>query len=483
MAEVCTGAAPRAMLFRVRDGEGAGRIAAGVPRLLENASSVAACGQDAAPPSIGAPAGGRRGARRLLGLAALLLPVLLALALGSGSGVVSGGGGVVVSGGGGGGDDGGGNGGGPGVEAAGAMQLVAISSDGSLRLSADGLTRLRSQPTGVCVLSVAGAAGEGKSTLANALVSSMAGNSHGAAPSSQGGRFAVGGGELAPHGDGAARGGVWMWAGPETDAEAAAAVDADAAPAAQGGCRSYVVLDSEGLGGLSAGWEAYDSASASEAGAHKMLSLLMLSSSRIALNARRQPSTELLEKLAAAAATAAAVRPLPPPPPPADPAAEANLLPAPAPECDAAQSTHCASAAGAAAARPAGPAMTMLLRDAHLELASNGAAISEAEALGLWIPQPLGAAFPSWGLLQLAPPSEDELELLEREAAGAPAGWAAAADSAFGRRLAAAAENLTAGLRPLRLPGRAADADGEALAAWMAHVVERLNTREALRHL
>lgn len=89
--------------------------------------------------------------------------------------------------------------------------------------------------------------------------------------------------------------------------------------------------------------------------------------------------------------------------------------------------------------------------------------------------------------MSISPPTEYELEMLE-DAQTQPLALAHAADgisdplasgllapTGFVAALNQAAGNLTDGLRPFTPPGSAAVADGAHVAAWMQHVVSKLN--------
>jgi len=85
-------------------------------------------------------------------------------------------------------------------------------------------------------------------------------------------------------------------------------------------------------------------------------------------------------------------------------------------------------------------------------------------------------------LMSIVPPAEYELEILERTAHSALAARPAAVSSStpsattgFMAALSEAAGNLTRDLHPLTAPGGPSVADGNAVAAWMQHVVWKLN--------
>ena len=296
----------------------------------------------------------------------------------------------------------------------------------------------------------AGASNEGKSTLANAFLHRHFDESRNHSP-------AVGSDSLPParfpishEVDGVSSEvdteGVWMWVAPATSA-----LPSDASAEGSGGeerCRTMVVLDSSEGGSTVGGWSRR-SAEANELARRRLLAFLVTSSSRLVLNAARQPSEAVLERLGRAAAahygwqqewSSAAVadgahnllqlpahrtaQPVagaiaPPTPPAGDASTDALSTSVHAPPADDAIGREVMPAGawpGEVLPPPIAPTpleVVVLIRDAMLGLKDkNGTLLSEQQVLERWfnaadapVPSVLRTAFPLRSLLQLVRPS------------------------------------------------------------------------------
>ena len=460
--------------YRVRTGrEGAGRVAAGLPRHLESYRS-------------------RRGAARhgaarvgwgLLFFGALLVAAGALAAIAANSAP---------------------------PPPAQPQPLVTVDEAGRLFLEPTALETLREAPSPVCVLSVAGPAGEGTSTLANAArdvldppagTAAYEGGEGSAAlslsrwlglqpPLDTSSRRVFGSGSNGPDGDatGGAVRGVWMMAASATQNETA--VD---------GCGSVVLLDTAGItGALSGGAGAGGAlgppdmqAGATELAQSRLLSFLLLTSNRLVLNARRQPTTALLQRLATASATAIKMRPQSAPTTPTCPPSTA-LATASSGACyEASRGGGAANACVATLSTPpcsmeedgsgggsARAELVMVLRDSVA-----GRQLSEQAAFERWLPgqggQLVDAAVSEKRLMQLPPPSQNDLEQLRRQQAASTDAEAGGATSggqtAWAAKLSESARELTGGMRAGGWADGSGRADGAALASWMERIVGRLN--------
>ena len=243
------------------------------------------------------------------------------------------------------------------------------------------------------------------------------------------------------------------------------------APRSAPACASVAVVDGGGLASTSRGGAAQ----------RKSLAFLLLTASRLALNAHRQPSADLVAALAAAAEAAAPWRTttapleLPPPPPTRSAAPPGSRLPALPPVDDPAATVEVVDAEEdeAAEVEAGRPELVSVLRDAQLQLRAGGVALSEPQLFAHWLRgaaagarRALGEGFRRRALHSVVPPSDLDLELL---ADGKPL----PAASPFAAALAALADALVAGLRPAAPPGAAPT--GDAIAEWMVRVADGLN--------
>ena len=465
---------PRRDVYRVRDGHGSGRVAAGVPHLLENAGSAEVASRKGG----GATGGKERGGRSRCGWGLLFVGVTL-VGAGLGAALLSSLSGALPA------------------ELAAAhpppQRLISIDEDGSLQLEPSALDAIRAAPSPVCVLSVVGPASEGKSTLANAAMLAARGTSS-SSPGGNGRSHWLGGnwfGGSAIDGDGVA-GLAWMWSsGALLDASSALSPSTVNANATQGDgghqqCGSVMVLDTAGItsGYLSDSiWTHELVPGASEAAQHRLLSFLMLASSRIVVNTRRQPRLELLERIVASAATAAALRPSPLPLPAAPSSSSSSSAAAALPP----PSTSPGGEPSFLDGEPSsgvGAELVMLLRDSHSQLAQGDAQLTDRQMIERWLPGPAGAAVDavtrSWQLRELPAPSQAELDALEHFG---PDGYAAIHQPSsaegnsrtWGALLSDLAQELTDGLGPAHGWSGVAATDGEALASWMEHVAANVN--------
>jgi len=408
-ADVAAGHAEPRALYRVRSGVGAGRVAAGLPILLENASLTDAGARPVRRRVPTAAEGTPGTAPRLLWGIALVGIALGGLALLAALGV----------------------GGGPlapfGARSGAAttlsqpvpladrppLPLVTVDSQGRLSLHPGALAAIRGAPGSMCVVGVAGPAGEGTSTLANAIVSVLRPLASPEAPApapsavvsgTAGGRSAHAvassahavGFAIRSAGEGVGGEGIWMWL-------------SDAPPAhLNRSCGSVLVLDTAPISGTSLlPANARYGAAASDGARQRMLSFLLLAASKVAINVRRQPPLELLERLVGAALAANAVRPMEDAADEVEAAAAAaagggpscagdggRTLPALPPpptarDCDEGEAVHVAAgtAYGGAAPDPPSPpdaydrraALVMVLRDS-LESVGSPTAAAEAAA-------------------------------------------------------------------------------------------------------
>lgn len=472
----------RREVYRVRSGRGAGRVAAGVPRLLENAGSSEK--PRASTMTGSSSAGNSRTASKtrlswevLLALAALLGAVLAACTSTFTSL--------------------------PAPPATVAelrpQQLIAVDDQGHLHLDPSALDAIRASPSPVCLLSVTGPASEGKSTLANAMKLAITGATNGPTHAStsisgatdgstKDGWFGAGAVSSRTSDVNGHVGVAWMWASRELGSSATID-DAE--------CGSVLILDTAGVtgniiagGGAGAGGGGHGAGSlagslgapqlgpgVSDAAQHRLLSFLLLTSSRIVLNTRRQPRLDLLERLVSSAAAAQSLRP-PPLPEHGSQAAETSTS---TPPC-LTENCHAAlppppGAAGPSSTRTsqsiAGAELIMLLRDSHMQLREGE--LTDRQVLSRWLPGAAGAAVEAatraWTLRELAAPSQAELDTLERLG---PRGHNQAAGS-WGGELSSLAHELTSGLTVPSAWGGGAAADGDVLAAWMQHVAASLN--------
>ena len=436
-------------VYRLRSGVGAGRVAAGVPKLLENAAvppsahrapaEQSPTGAQQTAAAAAAEAGSRKRGRATrismgMGLALALVLGGALLATLAGSSVFEGGGG------------GGGR--------AGVQRLVGVDRHGHLRLDDATLAALRDAPGPVCVVGVVGPEGEGSTTFANALSAALGGPAPGALheqPSRTPGEAALTEGVRMQ----------LLGGGP-----------ADSA------CGTTLVLDAASITGSLDGTAAPSSGvpsalapKAADDAQHRLFTFLMLTTSRLVVNARRAPRLDLLERLVQASLATSSVRPV-------------------RPLGDAEDGADCLALPTGASSGGGGTDLVMLLRDtfAH-ELRQGDAPLSSREVLERWLPGPMGAAVDaavaSWEVATLEAPSDRDLEALERgsvewlleAAAGAPA----SGGSDWSARLMELARRLSSGFREVAHPGEAIRQDagsGAALAVWMEHVVTQLNAAQ-----
>lgn len=475
--------------YRVRSGqEGAGRVAAGLPRHLEDSRVP----RSSAGRSLGRP----KKAARIGWCALIVLAALVGAAMVASMA--------------------------PPAAPPRPVPLVTIDSSGALHLEASALARVRDAPGPLCVLGVTGPAGEGKSTLANAAIEALGTAAATSAAPSTSSRWltsllGVRWGDAATRhlGDatsaslGGAQAAVWMWS--------TGAPNATVASTSSGGaCGSVLVLDSAGVtGGLRGGSGASSALSppemttgSMEVAQSRMLTFLMLTANRVVVNARRQPTKALLERLVSASISALRMRPpveshattasttsstdWPPAPalaPPASPTEagggnNACVAALPAPACESARAAH-TSADGVSRAE-----LVLLLRDAQFSLTEgSGRALSERQVMERWLPGSAGqlvdAATDTWRLMQLPPPSRIELEHLHGQSGGGEGsgggsggggdGGSGSATTAWGAKLAELARSVTNGMRPGGWEA-GGGSDGAALAGWMEKVVGQLNT-------
>jgi len=366
-----------------------------------------------------------------------------------------------------------------GVQPASPLPLLLINTNGALELQSTALAILERAPSPICTLSIAGPPLEGKSALANVLMRALGGT-----PTlDDAGHFRMSHatdtkGMRAPRGAG-----VWLWISSQRPPQ---------------GCGSVALLDSGASSGeLSSNFDATLSRYDAVEEAHvRMLSFLLLTSSRLILNVRRQPSETLLSQLVLATKTASTLLapprktspllrhsqrgslPLPlgsssattpldssmsPPP--------SMLLPSPANlAADRSWSGHSPNQLILAGS----PELVLVLRDAQLQMRAEGEDLQDFEVpVERWMslaPERDGSLllqfFSSQALLQLSPPSDMELELLARL-------HPISTEGEFGASLARLAANLTDDLRGLQL--HANSADGSAMATWYQVVTDLLN--------
>jgi hypothetical protein len=304
-----------------------------------------------------------------------------------------------------------------------------------------------------------------------------------------------------------------MWASAELNSTAG---DAEMGS----GCGSVVLLDSAGVtGGLSGGPGAGGSLGppdlkngAMELAQSRLLSFLLLTSNRIVLNARRQPTKALLERLVTASLAAIRVRP---PDLPLSPTSQleasaeswsaASALAPPSPADASADATGDVNACVAELPDPAASdggggdgnvgggraEMVMLLRDAQFSLTEgSGKELSERQVVDRWLPgsagQLVNAAIHSWRLKQLPAPGPDELDQLQQRTSQRDSGATGDERPAGGRatvggdgsgwvaKLDDLARGLTSGMRGGGWEGSEV-ADGAVLATWMERIVGLLN--------
>lgn len=469
---------PRREVYRVRSGPGVGRVAAGVPRLLENAGTIdttRASGRRAMhghPHGKGSSAGGLRGSALLVAVLVVVITAalgslwLVAEASPSHAGFST------------------------------PRRFIAVDQLGHLHLDRGALEALRAAPSPVCVLSVAGPTREGKSTLVNAMMAAL-----------RKGVVERGWEDFSWFGtrtdgvatDGAASAG-WMWlSGPLNRASMNAT-------AGEATCGSVMLVDTAGITGnaADAGYGSHfgvqDASGANapfqlapsdaEAAQQRLLSFLLLTSSRVVMSLRRQPRVDLLERLVAAAAAAIAVRP-----PTATDLLSSSLgsggredveaRGCTSADCSAAlpPPASVAIAGGPTSLAGAGAELMMLLRDSNAQLSEGVKRLTDRQVLEQWLPGPAGAAVDAsvkaWQLHELAPPGAADLDALDRLG---PHGYAAAhlspagdQVSSWGSMLYKTADALTIALRaPHGWDGLVAE-DGQALASWMEHAVGSLN--------
>ena len=348
------------------------------------------------------------------------------------------------------------------------MALLSFGSDGDVVVDRHALAALRAAPSPVCAISIAGPARDGKSTLANAIISSLGGKSDARFDPSHG----AGAGADADATDGArvAGGGAaaWLWISPALPRPSA------------GGCASVAVIDTRGIGGGDGGLGGHGVVGGKGHG-RRALAFLMLTSSRLVLNVRRQPSESLLARLEAAAALASPL--LPPPGATGAPAGRAALPSPPPAASDHRDRPDLAASLGADLGPISASELVILLRDAHLQLRTRGADLTVAQALRTWAgvpaddpaPRVTDGAFRTQSILQLAAPTERDVEVLGSADSGelpAPSAGQAPATS-FGAALGRLASNLTTGVAPI------AEVGGGGLATWMELVATWLNEQPA----
>mmetsp|Transcript_27744 Transcript_27744/g.55829 ORF Transcript_27744/g.55829 Transcript_27744/m.55829 type:complete len:1287 (-) Transcript_27744:417-4277(-) len=445
--------------YRVRSGlVGAGRVAAGEPLLLENARSPRLISQKR-------PNQQSRTQGRLSWLALVVLVPLLLCAMQFGVRVLTSSGPMTVE-----------------PLTSSSLPLVSLDAAGHLHLEPSALATLRAARSPLCIVGVAGPAGEGTSTLASAIASRL-----GPLPASALTNASEGGSCTSCHGraDEASRKTVAEtpvpFSMPESDGAEGVWMRISNSPPTElaGVCASVAVLDSSAVTGrtLQPAWARFDFG-AFDAAQDRLLSFMMLCTSRLVLNVRRQPKRDLLERMFEAALTTLALRP------PADELSRAAFAVSTSAEaiddcpCCASSPALLPSSCVKANALPSPPApvasateLIMMLRDTfgHPELSQT---ISNAQALREWLPggaaDALEAATASWQLTSIPPPTEYDLEMLEGKVE---------LGTTFAVALQEAARNLITQLHPFVTPGSTGVAEGSAIAAWLEHVVSKLNSQ------
>lgn len=360
--------------------------------------------------------------------------------------------------------------------------LVQIDEVGQLHLSPSALSSLRGAASPTCILSVVGPAGEGKTTLAKAVVASVSADGQ---PTMQA-LAAFNSSWLTadtswPTMEGLVRtDGAWMWIG-------------DAPPAHASSCGSIVVIDTSPITGSSV--HAQSQGDSTDAAQQRLLAFLQLTSSRVVINVRRQPRVDFLKRLLGA--TVSALKIWSP-----EPTSSCHAAGQPVSSAVVTTSSSELQDSSADCARPAlaPPSVTlptpgheeasrvgsrtelvMLLRDAHhLTAEDKPKPPTDYEALRQWLPgvaaDAIEASASSWRLEHLPPPTETDLHRLDL-------GGRLDTDkghhtdlpgNGFAQRLSDTAYTLTRDLQGVSVPGFP-QANGAALTTWMEHVVGELN--------
>ncbi|KAL3902237.1 MAG: hypothetical protein SGPRY_012156 [Prymnesium sp.] len=239
--------------------------------------------------------------------------------------------------------------------------------------------------------------------------------------------------------------GAWMWvtAAPSSPYERGAG-EAGGEKSGEGGgeedsCRTLVVVDTSEA---AQGALAKRSSDANELARRRLLTFLLLTSSRLVVNAARKPLVGGLARRGEE--TAFPKRPTAQPPLPA------------------------ASLPSSAITGLSVPPLVLLIRDATLGLkGKNGTRLSDEEVLDLWfnadgerVANVLRDSFPSRALMMLDAPSELELELLQDATQPLDA-------SGFGGALAEIAVNLSTHMQPLQMGKQSTAEHMEMVARWL----------------